>query len=309
MKKHRIVVVDDDPNVLKVLKKILLNAGYECISVSDGESAIKESLESPPDLIILDRMFPGMDGIELSCEIKRTPALAQVPILMLTAACSLEDKISALETCVDDYFCKPFSADELLAKIRAILRHSSRSRDSNPTTNLPGGNALEEEIDRRIHRGDTFALMHIDIDNFKAYADAYGFNSANRMIKLCGDILLEAARSRGSRDIFLSHIGGDDFIIVTAIDQYEPLAKAITEIFDREVVHCFNEEDSTRRSFASVSRKGRKGEYPLTTISIGIISNEHVTFHDATETSASLARAKNRELNAPAKSSYFFLEL
>lgn len=311
LKKYRILVIDDDPKTLKILQKILANAGYDCITATDGEMAIKSVVKDPPDLIILDKMTPGMNGIVLSCEIKKKPPLSQVPILMLTAACSLEDKISALESCVDDYFCKPFSASELTAKIKAILRHNVRLRESHPTTNLPGGNALEEEVQRRIQKGDIFALMHIDIDNFKAYADSYGFNDANKMIELCGKIITKAATAL--EDTFISHVGGDDFIVITGIDKYESLAKEITKAFDRKVTAYFRKEDILRGAFTGLSRKEEKKDFPITTISIGIISNEKSKFHDTSQTSILLARAKNRAKHRPAnhppKSTYYFLEL
>lgn len=309
MRKYKILALDNEPLVLKTLEGILLRAGYECILTSDGDTAIKKALLDPPDLFIIDRMMPGKDGLTVAKEIKKKARLSQIPILMLTGMCSEEDKVSALESVIDDYYCKPFSPVELIAKIKAILRHSTRIRDSNPTTHLPGGNALEDEIKRRISSNEIFALMHIDIDNFKAYADTYGFNSANKMIRLCGKILGNTVESSSDNDAFLSHIGGDDFIIVTNINEYESLAWRIIDAFDSHVYTCFKKEDVEKGTFKSTDRKGKDKEFPVTTLSIGIISNENRAFRDASEMGKVLVRAKNKAKRTVGKSNFFFLDL
>lgn len=312
MKKHRILVIDNEEPVLKILNNILTRAGYECEISLDGDTGIKMALANPPDLIIIDRVMPDRDGIDISREIKRKHRLSHVPILMLTGMCSEDDKVSAFESGIDDYFCKPFSTNELLAKIKAILRQSSRSRDSHPTTNLPGGNALEEEITRRLAMGKIFSLMHVDIDNFKAFADSYGFNSANKMIRLCGKTLTQVVEHLDHLCTMLFHIGGDDFIVVTSPEDHENLAKSIIDQFTTHVTACFKKEDAARGFYRGTDRRGEKKEFPLTTISIGIISNVSMTFHDATEMGQFLVKAKNMAKQAEEKqggrSTYVYLE-
>jgi len=304
--------VEDDPQITKVLCTVIEKAGYEPYHVPDISGALEKAMKEPPDLIIIDPAMPEKDGMHISEKIRRKPLLHQIPIILLTNHCSEEERISALDRGIDDVFCKPFSPKELLAKIKAILRQSVRSRDSNPTTHLPGGNALEEEIRSRLIQEKRFALMHIDIDNFKAYADSYGFNSANKMIKLSGKILGNAVETLGDLTTFLSHIGGDDFIIVTSNDRYEMLAEQIIELFDEQVVSCFKKEDVTRRFFVSADRRGEKKEFPLTTVSIGIISNDRREFQDPSEMGTFLVKAKNRakqkEGKNSTKSTYFYLE-
>jgi diguanylate cyclase (GGDEF)-like protein len=312
LKKHRILVIDNEEPVLRILNTILTRAGYECETTLDGETGIKMALADPPDLIIIDRVMPDRDGIDISKEMKRKHRLSQIPILMLTGMCSEDDKISAFESGIDDYFCKPFSTKELLAKIKAILRQSTRSRDSNPTTSLPGGNALEEEISRRLAGGKIFSLMHVDIDNFKSFADSYGFNSANKMIRLCGRILTTVAEHLDHSCTMLFHIGGDDFIVLTTPENHEILAKSIIEQFNTTVTSCFKKEDAARGFYKGTDRRGEKKDFPLTTISIGIISNVKMSFHDATEMGQFLVKAKNRAKQAEEKqggrSTYVYLE-
>ncbi|MDQ7821642.1 MAG: response regulator [Candidatus Eremiobacteraeota bacterium] len=312
MKKHKILIVDYEPSVLKVLASILIKAGYECITLDNSDEVLSLVGKDIPDLLIIDRAMPGKDGLAVSREIKKKPRFSQIPILMLTGACSEEERIDALESVVDDYYCKPFNPNELLAKIKAILRHSTRIRDSNPTTRLPGGNALEEEVNRRLTHGEVFALMHVDIDNFKAYADAYGFNSANRMIKLCGKILIQAIEAFDEGHPFLSHVGGDDFIIITGVELFERVALKIIDLFDSQVQSCFKKEDLDRGSFTGGDRKGEARDFPITSLSIGSTTNMKRLFHDASEMGSYLVKAKNRakqlEKKKQGKSTFFHLE-
>lgn len=312
MRKNKILIVDDDPQISRVLITVLEKAGHEPFHMPDTEGVMERAMKEPPDLIILDLPLPEKNSICLSEEIRRKPLLQQIPIILLTNHCSEEERISAFDRGVDDVFCKPFSPKELLAKVTVILRQSMRSRDSNPTTRLPGGNALEDEIRSRLTNGKRFALMHVDIDNFKAYADSYGFNSANKMIKLSGKILGNAVESIGDHSTFLSHVGGDDFIIVTSNDSYKILAEKIIRLFDEQVVSCFKKEDVARRFYVGTDRKGEKKEFPITTISIGIISNDRREFQDPSEMGNFLVKAKNRAKQQDGKgrtiSNYFFLE-
>lgn len=115
----RILVVDDDPEVVSFLKRGLIYEGYSVDTAGDGTEALTKSREKEPDLVILDIMMPGIDGVEVS---KRLRQASDVPILMLTAKGTVADKITGLDSGADDYLVKPFAFDELLARVRALLR-------------------------------------------------------------------------------------------------------------------------------------------------------------------------------------------
>ncbi len=119
MEEHRILLVDDDLNLLEMLLSIFTNAGYhDLLAASSGAAALQLWREQKPDLIILDVMMPGMDGFAVLREIRRT---SRVPVLMLTARGEAEDRIEGLETGADDYLSKPFLPKELLLRTKAIL--------------------------------------------------------------------------------------------------------------------------------------------------------------------------------------------
>jgi two-component system, OmpR family, response regulator MprA len=120
-----ILVVDDDPNILKVVQRGLAFEGYRVLVASSGEAALSTARESVPDLIILDLMLPGLDGLEIC---RRLRGGIDTPILMLTARDAVRDKVAGFEAGADDYLAKPFVFDELLARVRALLRRAAPER-------------------------------------------------------------------------------------------------------------------------------------------------------------------------------------
>src|ERR1041385_453373 len=121
MSSARILVVDDDPQIRRVLRTALVAQGYEAIDARNGEEAIERLSEEKPDLIILDVNMPRMNGLE-ACRVIRSTS--DIPIIMLTVRDAEADKIQALDAGADDYVTKPFSSPELLARIRAALRRA-----------------------------------------------------------------------------------------------------------------------------------------------------------------------------------------
>lgn len=123
--KERILIIEDDEGIVKVLKRSLLYEGYQADAAMDGESGLNMVRNLHPDLVVLDWMLPGIDGIEV-CQ--RLRAMSAVPILMLTAKDTLQDRVQGLDAGADDYLVKPFELDELLARIRALLRRTMPER-------------------------------------------------------------------------------------------------------------------------------------------------------------------------------------
>lgn len=122
--KSKILVVEDDLDILHLVAYNLQNAGFEVVTTRDGYEALALARNHLPRLVVLDLMLPGLDGLEVCRELKRTPALRNVPVLMLTARGEEVDRIVGLELGADDYVVKPFSPRELVLRIRAILRRS-----------------------------------------------------------------------------------------------------------------------------------------------------------------------------------------
>ncbi len=118
--KTKVLIVDDEPNVLRVLDYVLEAQGYEVISADNGAKALKKAVTECPDLIILDIMLPDMSGLDVCRELRTCHV--DVPILMLTGRKSVDDRVRGLDTGADDYVPKPFDFDEFLARVRALAR-------------------------------------------------------------------------------------------------------------------------------------------------------------------------------------------
>lgn len=139
----RILVVDDDTNVSEVVSRYLVREGFSVEVVGDGRTALDRALADPPDLVVLDLMLPGIDGLEVC---RRLRALAPVPVIMLTARGDESDRVIGLELGADDYIAKPFSPKELVARVRAVLRRASGPL----AATAPGGPLVFEDGDLRV---------------------------------------------------------------------------------------------------------------------------------------------------------------
>jgi len=126
IKQFRILVVDDDPRIVKFLTVRLGASGYEVLTASDGSKAIEELQAQEPDLVLLDVVMPGIDGFDT---LKQIRALSSVPVIILSGKEASTDRVKGLEMGADDYLIKPFSPDELVARIEAVRRRLSSSQD------------------------------------------------------------------------------------------------------------------------------------------------------------------------------------
>ncbi|MFM1752760.1 MAG: hypothetical protein RL119_1722 [Actinomycetota bacterium] len=145
----RILIADDDRAIRESLDRALTLEGYETVAVADGAAALEELRQRPVDLIVLDLMMPNIDGITV-CRVLRTEKDA-TPILMLTARTETSDRVEGLDAGADDYLAKPFALDELLARIRALLRR--HSRDDETSSVLVLDNLVVDVAARRVRRG------------------------------------------------------------------------------------------------------------------------------------------------------------
>ena len=151
--KPAILIIDDEPELLRVLGLILRDAGYQVHQAIDGKEGVRDSLRLKPDLIILDLMLPDISGAEVTQQIRKT---SQTPILMLSSNESSTEKVKTLDAGADDFITKPFDPDELLARIRATLRRHTPSRDDD--TIAIGDVCLVRSL-KRLQIGDKEILL------------------------------------------------------------------------------------------------------------------------------------------------------
>lgn len=273
---HRILVVDDDRNLRKVVATTLELAGFDVVDAASGREAL-ETLETlVPDLVFLDVMMPLMDGYEVAERIRkhRNPAIANVPIILLTAKSETEDKMRGFAAGADDYVTKPFNSQELLARVRAKIRRVEVDSSLSPLTRLPGNLAIEAELRRRIARNEAFSVLYLDLDNFKAFNDAYGFTHGDEAIQLVARSTTDAVRRRGTPNDFVGHVGGDDFLVATIPDRADEIAHEIIDAFDREIRALYSPEDLRQGYIETRDRLGTLNRFPIMSLSVALVRND-----------------------------------
>ena len=143
----KILIIEDSAEVVSLLERVLGEQGYDVTAAMDGESGLARALDQQPDLVILDLGLPGRDGLQVAIELRRRGVNA--PVLMLTARGAVADRVSGFEAGADDYLGKPFDAEELLARVRALLRRSAlRARAARLTV----GDVLLDPLTREVWR-------------------------------------------------------------------------------------------------------------------------------------------------------------
>lgn len=296
---ERIFIVDDDPDIVQFVRINLELEGYIVDSSGDAPAALAAITKNPPDLVIVDIMMPGMDGLTLLKRLRSHPTTVNALVIVLTARSLPTDRIAGLEIGADDYIAKPFDLGELLARVRAVLQRGQALRDLSPLTGLPGNFRITQELERRVGAKQQFGLIHADLDNFKAYNDHYGFMRGDGVIKFTAHALLETKAELNDNDVFVGHIGGDDFVIMLNPDQAEPFCKTLIRIFDEGVLDFYDTADVLRGYIEVIDRRGERHAFPLTTISMGVVTSQERDLHTHWEASAIASEMKEYAKRQP----------
>lgn len=267
---ERILVVDDDEDIVRFVELNLELEGFAVTVAHDGVQALQLATDDPPDLILLDVMMPGLDGVEVVRRLRSRSGTAGVPVVMLTAKSLSADKVVGLTAGADDYIVKPFDTLELVARVRTTLRRTADARAVSPLTGLPGNHRIDTEIAVRAAAGRPYAVCHVDLDEFKGFNDAYGFLRGDDLLRTLAALLEAAAEAAGEPPVFVGHVGGDDFVVVCTPEQADPLCSRVLREFDDAVPAYYDEEAAQRGYLEVVDRRGELRRHGLVTVSIGV---------------------------------------
>ncbi len=275
-----VLVVDDDAEVAEFIESNLRTEGFDVLVARDGLEALRIINSSLPDLALVDVLMPNVGGIEVVRQLRSATATASLPVIMLTGTSVSADRVVGLSAGADDYLVKPFDTLELIARVRSTLRRNADMRAVSPLTGLPGNHRINEEIERRTASGEGFAVCHVDLDNFKAFNDRYGWMRGDDVIELLSTTLKQAAAAAGPPPAFIGHVGGDDFVVVCTPEQVEPLCLDALDRFDSGVLALHEADDVERGYLAVVDRQGHERHFPLTSVSIGVATTERRHYRD-----------------------------
>ena len=275
MPNKKILVVDDSESFQETIKDILTLADFDVVTALNGRAGLDKVYKDNPDLIILDCMMPEMDGYEVVKAMRADPILFNKPVIMLTGKDSEYDEIKGLALGIDDYIVKPFNPQLLIARISATLERKIQSINANPLTLLCGNIVIKAETEKRMDSGDPFAMMYIDLTNFKSFNDRYGFLRGDDIIKNTANILIRCVKEFGKKGDFIGHIGGDDFIVLTTPELYGVVAENIIKQFDETVRPYYDKEDLDKGFIVAPDRNNNIQQFPIMTISIAVINTAH----------------------------------
>lgn len=270
----KVLIADDQTELLLLMKETVEDAGFEVFIANDGKEALRAIFETHPDIAVLDYNMPGKDGLQVAEDLKNNPLFAHIPIIICTAYSEKKTKLKGLSMGIDDYLIKPVDTDELIARIRMILKRNKLVLDTNPLSKLPGNPSIQARVEREIQKNSGFAVLYLDLNNFKAYNDTYGFEKGDRVLKATANLLVKLTIVNESSEDFIGHIGGDDFIIVTTFEKSEELAQRILTGFDEIAPSFYTRADRDRGYIMSTDRQGNIKQFPFLSLSIGIVHNK-----------------------------------
>jgi PleD family two-component response regulator len=274
--KPRILIAEDELNLRQVLTLQLENAGYEVIEAEDGQVALDTAQRVCPDLVLLDVMMPQMDGYEVCRRLRASYVTRHIPIIMLTARHEEDARINGLEGGANDYVTKPWGRRELVLRIKNALEWSRQQRSASPLTGLPGNHSINEELKRRLSSGTPFAMLQIDIDFFKSFNDQYGYTRGDQAIQTLARTILDAAQKHSAGKDFVGHIGGDDFVLLTAPERAEGVGEDIIAGFNRAVRELYDVEDRDRGYVEVPNRRHVTERFPLMSLTIALVSTDRM---------------------------------
>ena len=304
MSELKILIIDDNEDILDLLEATL-EGEFDVIRAATGNEALEKIKTHHPNLLVLDYILPDLEGPQICRIIRKDPLLLNIPILMLTGKGEVDDKVFGLESGADDYMVKPFSPQELIARIRMLIRRSHANLDANPLTRLPGNVSINKELLNKIKSKNSFSVLYVDIDHFKAVNDYYGFEKGDNAIKDTAQILIYSIQGKGTVNDFIGHIGGDDFVIITTIQNAEDVAKKIIADFDNTSPEFFDEEDRIKGYIETKGRDSQIHKFSFPTISIGIVTSSKGRFSHTAQINSIGAEMKSLAKKFP-QSKYIF---
>ena len=289
---QEIYIIDDEPNLRETLKRLFKeDKSYRFKSVPTEELDI--ALKNIPSLIIINEDNIDEDIISICEKIKKDDDNTITPVIVLSSNKDHDHRINLLKLGVSHYIINPINEDFFYYTIQNTLNLIYINRRVSPLTGLPGNVQIQAEMKKRFSLKETFAMIYIDLDNFKAYNDIYGFLKGDQIIKFTAKTILKNVHTDEYEHSFVGHIGGDDFVAIVSETDYEKICQNIIADFDTNILKYFTDEDVERGYLEVENRKGIMEQFPLTSISIGVVEVEEGRFANVLEIGEAGASVKH----------------
>ncbi|MCL2355454.1 MAG: diguanylate cyclase, partial [Oscillospiraceae bacterium] len=290
--RHDVYIIEETEELAQNIKNIFKSKSmfkFKSVKVED----VEEELRNIPDLIIINEDTIKPDAVKLCKTIRSDEDNSITPIIVISSDLDSEHKIKIIKNQVEYYIEKPVNEEMLRYTIENITRLLYVNRRISPLTGLPGNVQIQAELKKRLRSKKAFEVLYFDLDNFKAYNDVYGFLAGDEIIKLTSRIIAKNVQNLDASDVFTGHIGGDDFVVIVSENvDYEKICQNIIAEFDSQKINYFNDDDVERGYLEVQNRKGEVEQFPLTSISIGVVVADKKRFANILEIAENGAQVK-----------------
>ena len=266
---QEIYIIDDDHSIV-VFKELFKNdKDIKFIAVTTEEIDI--ALKNIPAMIIINEDAIDRDVVSLCRQIRKDEDNKITPVIVVSSEIDSKHRIEILKESIEYYIKKPVNEEYLYYTIKNINRLLYINRRISPLTGLPGNVQIHAELKKRIANEEEFSVLYLDLDNFKAYNDVYGFLKGDEIITFTADTIYNKVHLKYKDKSFVGHIGGDDFVAIIPGAEADEICKEILSSFDIKVKEFFTEEDNKKGYIQVENRKGKIEEFALTSLSIGVV--------------------------------------
>lgn len=300
---QEIFLISQDNEINWRITKKLIKKGYIIYTSHTVAEALGKVLDTPPALFILHEAQIKGNALGLLKSFKKNNLFSHIPIILLVSPKWGKKVIDWYNYPVEDYFTTAFTTNELINRVSLCVSRSNRSLDPNPLTRLPGNTSILREIQRVLDLGQEVAISHLDIDNFKAFNDKYGFARGDEAIRMTARILSNILQDYKNEEVFVGHIGGDDFVFIVPSHYADEANKKIIKSFDSIVQSLYEDEDRKKGYIISKDRLGKNQSFPIMTVSIAVVKNDKGKYLHYGEVSEVASQIKNHLKRLP-KSNY-----
>lgn len=289
---HTIYLIDDDESLKKKLNEIFKqnkDLKFKQIKTENIDIALKDI----PALIIINEDTITEDAIEVCHKVRNNEDNSITPLIVVTSNIERKHRVEILKAAATYFIKNPIDFEYLYYTIENIINLLYINRKVSPLTNLPGNVQIQAEIKKRLLKKEFFVMLYLDLDNFKAYNDVYGFSNGDEIIKYTAKTIVKNVHLKDEDNNFVGHIGGDDFVAILEDKDYETICQNIIIEFDKNIKKYFSNEDVERGYLEVPNRRGIIEEFPLTTISVGVVEIVPGRFHNSLEIGEAGAQVKH----------------
>ena len=279
---QEVYIIDDDDSSILVFRELFKNdPEYKFINIKSEQ--IDVALKNIPSLIIINEDAVDRDVVELCKQIRTDEDNTITPVIVVSSNSEKSHRVKILQEAIEYFIKKPVDEEYLYYTIKNLNRLLTINRRISPLTGLPGNVQIHAELKKRILNREPFSVLYLDLDNFNAYNDVYGFLKGDEIIEFTAETICKCLHSAYNENVFIGHIGGDDFVGIIPDLHCDKVCQQILATFDAKSLKFFTQEDREKGYIEVANRKGIIEQFPLTSLSIGVVVADVGRFHNILE--------------------------